>query len=101
MPQRKPVHGTAKLFLTISVKNSKGKEVKALYELRYVEPGDGANPIWRLKTTGGSSYDVALEPTGASCTCPDWTFCRANEERGCKHCESLRAVGLLRPERNP
>ena len=88
MPTRSPVTGKARLFVSINGTH---------YVLRWLDPHpDVAAAAWRLTKPDGSSYDVALTPAGATCTCPDFVWCREHkDERGCKHCCGLRAVGLL------
>lgn len=94
MPTRAPVHGTAKLWVTISVVNHRHKEVVTAYEMRRLQTG--AVTTWRLTKTDGESFDVWSGPEGHGCTCPDFVACReGTDPRGCKHCLALKAVGLL------
>ena len=100
MPHRDPVHGTASLvgeFLTIKVKGR-----STVYRVANLHPDlEAANPAWRLTKSDGTFYDVHVDQHGASCTCPDWIWCREHKDSsGCKHCRGLQAVGLLRKEKS-
>ena len=87
--QRPPVTGTARLLIMIN---------GAVYTLKNLNPDPTiADPAWRLTKEDGTSYDVHVDEWGASCTCPDYVYSRQNEEKKCKHCEALRATGLLVP----
>jgi hypothetical protein len=66
----------------------------------------GALRAFRLVKQGGKPapdggrcvYDVAEEPDGQECDCPDHTFRRAGlDQLGCKHHRAMRACGLLSP----
>lgn len=103
---RDPVHGKARItqdrsILTITVELASGKDKVTEYAVEFLEshPDCGA-PAWRLsKLAGGEiveKYDVILTEHGAECDCPDFTFCRQYQEKGCKHVAACRAVGLLR-----
>ena len=99
-PPRKPVTGNARLlkhkdgreFLTISVDDK-----EKTYLLKLLDPHpDVAVKAWRLTKAGGTFYDICLFPTGTTCSCPDFTFCREWKDRkGCKHMCGLRVVGRL------
>ena len=93
MPKREAVKGKARLTISVS-----GKP-ETVYTLHWLDPNpEVAYPAWRLTKADGTSYDVALLPHGAECTCEDFIWCRANKDpKGCKHCAALRAVGLLKP----
>lgn len=56
-----------------------------------------ANPAWRLvKIQDGKVIDVHCDDWGLPlCTCEDYSYRRENQQRGCKHVESLRVHGLL------
>lgn len=97
MPRRNPVQGTAKLWLTIAVKNARGKEVAKLYDLQFLDSHpDLGQPAWRLRKSNGVFYDVIFLPMGPECTCEDFVWCREHKDpKGCKHCCALRAVRLL------
>lgn len=103
MPVRTPVVGRARLELTITVTNQRGKDVQTKYAVIFLAPNaEVANPAWRmvklLKAGALSdvSYDVALLPHGPECTCPDFNYCRDHkDEKGCKHIASLRKAGML------
>jgi hypothetical protein len=98
---RPPVSGKAKLTLTVTVTNAKGKELTTSYTLKYLDadPSVAIPPTWRLTKGGGKSsehYDVHQDIHGWHCSCADYTFNRQNEQKKCKHCEAMKACGLLR-----
>ena len=99
MPKRPPVTGQAELFLRITTQSSKGKDLVKMYSLRWLPPTPKvANPIWRLRSSDASEYDVHRGEHGPMCTCPDFVWCRDHKDaRGCKHVAAMRSVGLLRP----
>jgi hypothetical protein len=95
----KPVSGTSKLTLEIAVVNAKGKTVKSVYDVRFLESAKEIGyPAWRLTKAGKRSevYDVILKETGPECDCKDFGYRRQNQQKLCKHVESLRSRGLLR-----
>lgn len=83
-------HGTAALYLSITVR---GK--KQLYQVHPIPADTRVAPkAWRL-SKGKESYDVAIvtgeQGTYGSCTCPDSVY-RSHE---CKHLLAAKAVGLI------
>ena len=100
MPAREPVQGKSRLTLSITVKTKKGPVVTE-YRVVYLWPEKWADPAWRLtKLVDGKlsdvTYDIHLGPYGPECTCPDFIYCRENQEKKCKHCEAITNLGLLR-----
>jgi hypothetical protein len=53
---------------------------------------------WRIRKSGGETYDVADTTAGPSCTCADHEFRHQGNGTSCKHGRALRALGLLDPE---
>lgn len=90
MPHREPVHGKVRLTMRINDTD---------YLMTFLHPDPAvANPAWRLSKQDGSGvvYDVHLDRNGASCTCPDFVFCREHRDpAGCKHIAAMRARGLF------
>jgi len=96
MPVREPVSGGARLFLEIRAE-TQAKTVRTTYVLTYLESCDEiGHPAWRLTKGDGTHYDVVLTEHGPVCSCPDFVFNREYQEKKCKHCEALKASGLLR-----
>jgi hypothetical protein len=54
---------------------------------------------WRLRQADGTTYTVADTADGATCECGDFVFRHdGNDQVGCKHIRSLRALGLIDPD---
>ena len=93
---RPPVVGKARLVLIIEVVRKKGTlETPYLCQFLPSDPSIG-KPAWRLTKPDKTTYEVVMTEHGPVCNCADFTFCRGNIEKGCKHTASLKAVGLLR-----
>lgn len=91
MPARKPVHGTAKLWMRICVTKERGEEVEEVYRLEPLQPVG-----WRLHREHGPPYDVQRTEFGFECDCADFLWCREHKDpAGCKHCCALRSLGLI------
>ena len=91
VPSRKlpgPGQGTARLSLFI---NGTAYHVFPL-------PADTLTTIkaFQLRKYDGTEYDIAQNPRGMTCDCPDFTFNREGiDPEGCKHIKALVACGLL------
>jgi hypothetical protein len=70
------------------------------YTVRPIRPGTSdVVRAWRLRKADGTTYDVAETIHGASCECGDQTFRHEGQDQlGCKHIRSLRALGLIEPD---
>lgn len=103
MIKHPPIHGKARLSLSVTTLNAKGKEVPAVYTVHFLLPHpEVARLAIRLVKLGKPSdaHDVSLGPYGPTCDCGDFHWRRDSKDRGgCKHIASLRAVGLLPPLR--
>jgi hypothetical protein len=96
-------HGSARLCLFITTKHKRGPK-QQVYQVRPVELDLGAAVVqaWQLTRAGKGkrepevvTYTVHQDQHGPHCDCADWVYNRQFSPRGCKHVESLRAVGLL------
>jgi hypothetical protein len=91
-PAQKPVSALDTCSLRLTIRGTD-------YTVRVLapEPGSDVTHLVRLSKADGPRYYVARHADGsASCDCADFTFRRADvDPKGCKHCRSLVAVGLL------
>lgn len=78
--------------LTITMRRKKTR-----YRVYHVPSSpEVGHPAYRMVKLGSSEvYDVILTPFGPECTCPDYVYRRQNTEAKCKHCDVLKAIGLL------
>lgn len=95
---RKPVTGTARLLLCVTVPG-KRKPNTTVYTVSRLSPHPQVgHPAYRLTKEDGTTYDVIRTAHGWVCCCPDFTYCRGNHEKGCKHTAAVAGLvqqGLL------
>lgn len=93
-----PVSGYARIVFKISQEVYVIQINQKMYLMKYLAPEkELANPAWRLRKEDGDVIDVAMTPHGLTCTCADFNYRRQYEEKKCKHCCAISAVGLMNP----
>lgn len=93
-----PVHGQATLIIKIETFKKNGELGKPnYYRLVRLKPTRTVSTVaFRLQKPDGKFHDVRIEATGYMvCDCEDWNYRRRNTAGSCKHCEALKALGLI------
>lgn len=98
-----PRRGHCKLVLYVTTAAKKPVTTSYLVKFLASDPtiGRPAFELRKCRKDGTPSEDVhhvVLTERGPHCSCADFCFRTGNTEGFCKHCRSLRAVGLLRAE---
>jgi hypothetical protein len=81
----------ARMRLLLAATDDRGEETT--YELRRLNPGDRADPLWRLsKAHEDTTYHLAEQPDGQGgrrlrCNCP-----AGAQGRRCKHARMIEAL---------
>jgi hypothetical protein len=66
------------------------------YDVERLPACAGVSHAYRLVKADEVAYDVHADAHGCHCTCGDHTFRHeGKDDRGCKHIQSLRSLGML------